>query len=693
MRPRPRTATACVLLFTSTFLLFSRVFGFGFINYDDPLYVTDNPQVQGGLSWAGLRWAFTGHADYWHPLAWLSHMLDWQLYGPSAAGHHVTSAIWHAINAALAFLVFQRLTGGFWRSVFAAALFAWHPLRVESVAWITERKDVMSGCFFLLTLLGYARYVAAREAVHPAWRSYVATLACFAAGLMCKPMVVSLPLVLLLLDFWPFSRGKSPAAWWHLAVEKLPFFALSAAAGIATILMQRSSDAFVLDLSFAARVANAAVSIARYLGKFLWPFDLVVCYPHPGLWPTPAIAGASALAVGLSALAWWQRRSRPWIPAGFGWFLVTLLPAIGLIQVGFQAMADRYTYLPLMGIELAVVWSVPDLGSRVGRAAVMSVAIVVLVACAARTWSQEGYWRSSVSLFEHAVRVSDSNDVAEGFLASAFVEGGRFDEAALHAGRAHALNPRNEQALVVLAGESERHGNADEAIAYYRSALDLKPHDLTVQCQLGMLELGRGDTDQARALMTPAMAASPGLRARTVQIGSGALARGDAAAALFLFELVLSSAPDDTGAQVGAGLALLARNDPADAIALLRTAAVRDPAFADAQVALADCADRLGLTDEASSALARAESAAPDNPSILSHVADICARRRDFTGAIRLYRRVADLAPADSGAHVALGFLLIHGGDRVGGIAQWRRALEIDPNIPGLRERIAQEAR
>jgi Flp pilus assembly protein TadD len=681
----------CALLFGGTLLLFSRATGFGFINYDDPSYVTDNLQVQGGLSWAGLLWAFTASADYWHPLSWLSHMLDWQLYGPSASGHHLTSVLWHALNAVLAFLLFRRLAGGFWRSAFAAALFAWHPLRVESVVWITERKDVMSGCFFMLTLLAYARYVAVRAAGRPAWRPYLLALACFAAGLMSKPMLVTLPLVLLLLDFWPFARGTSLAAWRHLVLEKLPFFALSAAAAVATVLMQRQAGAFVLDLPVGARVGNAVVSFARYLGKFVWPFDLVVCYPHPGHWPAIAIAAASALVVGFGALAWWQRRARPWIATGLGWYLVTLLPVSGLVQAGFQAMADRYTYLPLLGIELALVWSIPWWDSRPGRVAGAIVAAVLLAASAVRTWGQEGVWRDSVSLFAHAVQVTDRNDVAEDFLASALFAAGRFHEAAEHAGRARALNPRNDRVLVTLAGLSERQGQMDEAMALYRSALALRPDNPQVQCQLGLLELSRGHAEQARVLMTPALRSAPALRERTRQIGRTALEQGDTTVALFLYELVLAAAPDDAEAHAGAGLVLLARNDAAGAIVHLRTAVERAPALADAQLALAACAEQLGRTAEASAALARAEAAAPDSPVILSRVAELHARRRDFPTAIRLYRRVVELDPADSRAHAALGYLLIHAGDHAGGIAEWRRALELNPNIPGLRDRLQQE--
>ena len=415
-----RTAVVCGLLFCGTVLLFSRATHGAFINYDDPSYVTDNPHVQGGLSWDGIVWAFTAPADYWHPLTWLSHMLDWQLYGPAAAGHHLTSVLWHALNAVLAFFVFRRLAGGFWLSAFAAALFAWHPLRVESVAWITERKDVMSGCFFLLTLLAYARYVDCRTAGRPWWRAYLLTMACFAAGLMSKPMLVTLPLVLLILDFWPFARCSSPASLRLPLVEKIPFFALSGVTAALTVLMQRQGGDFVLDVPFGARAGNAVVSLARYLGKFFWPFNLIVCYPHPGYWPAPVVLSAAVLALGLCWLAWRQRRSRPWILAGWLWLLVVLLPVIGLVQVGFQAMADRYTYLPLLGVELALLWSLPGVGFlRAWSRA--SLAALVLAVCAARTWNQEGVWRDSVSLFEHAVAVGARNDVAEDFLASALL--------------------------------------------------------------------------------------------------------------------------------------------------------------------------------------------------------------------------------------------------------------------------------
>ena len=616
-----RTAAVGALLFVGTMLLFSRAMRYGFVNYDDPAYVTENPHVQGGLRWAGVVWAFTAPADYWHPLTWLTHMLDWQLYGAMAFGHHLTSVLWHALNAVLAFLLLRRLGAGLWLGAFAAALFAWHPLRVESVAWVTERKDVMSGCFFLLTLLAYAWYVGGRAAGRPWWRAYLLTLACFAAGLMSKPLLVTLPLVLLVLDFWPFGRFSAPARLRLLLLEKLPFFALAGAATIATVLMQRQTGAFVLDLSLGARAGNAIVSVARYLGKFLWPFDLIVCYPHPGSWPALAVLAAAALVLGLSWLAWRERRRRPWIAAGWLWFLIMLLPVIGLVQVGFQAMADRYTYLPLLGIEVAALWSLrPAFRTRGARTAAAAMAAMVLMACGARTWNQEGVWRDSVALFTHAAAVTAHNDVAEGFLASALFAAGRLDESETHAERARMLNPRNANALIALAGIRERQGRLADAAALLRTALALRADQPLVQCQLGFLELRLGRAEEARRLMTPALRSTPALRERTLQLARDAQQAGDLPSALSLNEFVLEVTPGDPAALCGA--------------------------------------------------------------------AELHARRREFATAARLYRHALDAIPNDAGVHAALGYMLILDGDRAAGLAEWRRALELDPNYPGLRERL-----
>lgn len=677
-------------LFIATGLLFSRVLGYGFLNYDDPTYVTANPQVQSGLSWHGLVWALTAPTDYWHPLTWLSHMLDWQLYGPSAGGHHVTSVLWHALNAVLAFFLFRRLAGGFWRSAFAAALFAWHPLRVESVVWITERKDVMSGCFFFLTLLAYLRYAEARVAGRTAWPNYLSALVCFLAGLMSKPMLVTLPVVLLILDGWPLNRIASRESVWPLLREKIPFFLLAGVDAVLTVHMQRNLGAFVLHMPFTARAENALVSLVRYLAKFVWPFDLVVCYRHPGFWPLSKVLAAAALLLAIAILAFQQRRTRPWIAAGFAWFLVTLLPVLGLMQVGFQSMADRYTYLPLLGIEWAVIWSVPIFSSKIGRTVASAGAVVLLASCSLRTWNQEGYWASSISLFTHAVECSKENEMAESFLASAYFAGGKFDQAGIHAERAYQLNSRNDQVLITLAGVRERQGRDEEAERLYRQALELRPGDTALEGQLGLLELGHGRTGEARALLIKALRNNPELRDRTLELGRNAIRDGHPSTALFLFEVVLAVDPENSAAEAWSGAALLASNDPLAALDRLRRAVARAPDLADAQLTLARCAEQLGLTTEASDALKRAVNAAPRNTNILCGVAEVYAHRGDFSDALPLCRKAVDLAPSDGQARVLLGYLLIGAGQRADGIAEWRRALQLDPHLPGLRERLQQ---
>jgi len=575
------------LLFAATVLVFGRALRCGFVNYDDPAYVTDNAHVQGGLSRADMAWAFTGAADYWHPLTWLSHMLDWQLYGPYARGHHLTSVLWHALAAVLAFLLFRRFGAGLWLGAFAAALFAWHPLRVESVVWVTERKDVMSGCFFLLTLLAYARYADRRAAGRPAWPAYLLTLLGFIAGLMSKPMLVSLPFVLLVLDFWPLARGGPSARQRHLLLEKLPFLALAGAAATATVVMQRQAGAFVLDLPLGARAANAVVSLARYLGKFLWPFDLIVCYPHPGRWPAAALLGAGVLLLGVSWLAWRERGRRPWIAAGWLFFLLVLLPVLGLVQAGFQSMADRYTYLPLLGIEIAGLWTLrPAWRTAGGRTAAAAAGALVLAACIARTWNQEGVWRDSVALFTHATAVSARNDVAEDFLAAALFAAGRFDESELHAERALALNPKNANALVRLAGLRDRQGRLPEAADFLRAALALRPDQPDVQCQLGLLELRQGRLDEARRLMLPVLRADPARRALTLQIGRDTALNGSLQAAQILFDLVLEVAPDDPEALIDSAEVYARARDFAAAAHLCRHAVEVAPDNSRVHVAL-----------------------------------------------------------------------------------------------------------
>src|SRR5580658_7954862 len=377
-----RTWAVCIFLFVAAFLLFSPALNHKFLDYDDPDYVTQNIHIQHGFAWENIRWAFTtGHAANWHPLTWLSHMLDWKLYGDNPRGHHATNLILHSLNAVLAFLALRKLTGSFWTSAFAAALFAFHPLRVESVVWVAERKDVLSGFFGLGTIYLYAAYAQARTRAASIWL-YLAVLVILSLGLLCKPMLVTLPCVLLLLDFWPLNRMVSAAACLRLIREKIPFFLLSIASSVVTFYVQKAGNAMI-SLGLESRLINCIVSIALYLQKFFWPFGLAVGYPYPAHWPIATVALSSAVVgiISLIALIQWRRQS--WIIVGWLWCLGMWVPVIGIVKVGLQGMADRYTYLPMIGIEIAILWTLRPLLRNANKSAVASAAVLILLALSA----------------------------------------------------------------------------------------------------------------------------------------------------------------------------------------------------------------------------------------------------------------------------------------------------------------------
>jgi protein O-mannosyl-transferase len=411
-------AAALALL---TVLAYLPVLGNGFVLLDDGLYVTANARVLKGLTGEGLAWIWSANvANNWHPLTVLSHMLDCQLYGLAPAGHHLTSLLLHLANGLLLFAVLHRMTGALWRSAAAAALFAVHPLHVESVAWVAERKDVLSGLFWMLAMAAYVGYAA-----RPSRGRYLLVASMMILGLMAKPMVVTLPFVLLLLDVWPLGRLRIEPGWSRqlarLAAEKLPLLALSAAGCVVTIVWQTTSLADLDVVPWRLRLANAAVSYATYLGKTLLPRNLAVFYPLQldiAVWKA---AAAAVLIAALTALAVWKARRAPWFLVGWLWYLGTLVPVIGLVQVGRQAMADRYTYLPSIGLFLIVCWGLPELaGNRAGRRVVLAIAsVTAILALTVATRAQVRHWSDSVSLFRHALAVTEGNYVAHVGLAKA----------------------------------------------------------------------------------------------------------------------------------------------------------------------------------------------------------------------------------------------------------------------------------
>lgn len=474
------------LIAVLTVAVYGQMLGFQFNNADDLDYVVENAHVRAGLNPGNLLWALTTFdASNWHPLTWLSHMADVSLYGMNPMGHHLTNLLLHLANALLLFLLLLRTTGASWRSGFVALVFALHPLHVESVAWVAERKDVLSTFLLLLTLITWTRH-----AQSPVRGRYGLSLALFALGLTAKPMLVTAPLLMLLLDRWPLRRPMG----WSLIREKLPFFALSAASCAVTILaqMRGGSVSSLASIPLPLRVVNALVAYAKYLALAAWPRHLAVFYPHPGSALPAGQIGLSVVALILvSAFAWVLRGRAPYVAVGWAWYLLTLVPVIGLVQVGMQAMADRYTYVPLIGIFILVAWGVPDALGRVfsvraQRAVAASAAglcIAALVPCAR---VQVGTWKDSITLFGHAVKVTSGNAMAYLNLGNAFSAAGRLEEAIGSYQAALKIDPGELSARTNLAIALSRSGRFAEAVEQLSVVVKARPDDYRMQEQMGL---------------------------------------------------------------------------------------------------------------------------------------------------------------------------------------------------------------
>jgi Flp pilus assembly protein TadD len=532
-------ALICLALALVTTALYWPMTHHNFINFDDDDYITNNSHVKAGLTWAGAIWAFqTGAAANWHPLTWLSHMLDCQLYGLNPGGHHSTNLLFHVANTLLLFLLLRQLTGALWRSAFVAALFAWHPLHVESVAWAAERKDVLSAFFWMLALIAYTRYVRKSEIRNPKSEVrnqsskvfYGLSLLAFACGLMSKPMVVTLPFVLLLLDFWPLNRFSrfqvsssenlstldpvkergphgalrpqpSTKSAFRLIYEKLPFFALTLAASVVTYFVQTSGRTLWSpgDLTFSDRVANALWAYERYISKTFWPADLSIFYPYPHHWPAGLVIGAALLLAIWSGLLIWRARQNPCLFVGWFWFWGTLIPAIGLVQVGSQSMADRYMYIPSVGLFILVVWGGNDFLNRRPhwRRITTFAGGVALAGCLVGTEIQLSYWQNSIKLFRHAIEVTTDNFVAYTCLGETLSDLGLKKEAMLLCAEAVQIAPNSPVAQYNFGMALLQNNRLDEALAHLDAAARLAPHNSEVQYNFGLFLLLHNKPDKA----------------------------------------------------------------------------------------------------------------------------------------------------------------------------------------------------
>jgi tetratricopeptide (TPR) repeat protein len=601
-----------------------------FVAYDDNDYVFNNPRVGAGLSWEGALWSLTAfHAANWHPLTWLSHMLDVTLFGMDPRGHHLVSVLLHALGAALLFVALRRLTGAFLPSAFVAALFGTHPLHVESVAWVAERKDVLSGFLFMCVLLAYERYARSGGAGR-----YLAVAVLFAAGLAAKPMLVTVPLLLLLLDFWPLGRtfGTHPRtvrAVGRLCLEKAPLVALAAASSAVTVLAQREGGALVELQAFPLplRIANALVSSVAYIGSALWPKGLAFYYPHPRgavPWAHVPIAVALLAAVSLATAVWWK--SRPFLACGWLWYMGMLAPVIGIVQVGEQARADRYTYLPLIGVFMMAAW-LPSTLPRRGRGALLPAAAAVLVAaCAAASAVQARYWHSSRTLFERAVAVTEGNWLAHNDLGVLLMKEGRTEEAlghfrqALRAGGESSFEAWNN----VRAACSEL-GRHDEAVAAGRRALDLRP-GAEANLNLGDTLQKAGRHEEALRYFREAISLKPDLAEAHHAAGLSLDRLGRLGEAALSYEAALRRRPGYAEAHVNLGAVLAQSGRLADAISHFREAVRLAPGNFEARVNLATALAASGEREAAVREYEAALALRPDDEAVRRRLEALRAR-------------------------------------------------------------------
>jgi tetratricopeptide (TPR) repeat protein len=775
LSPRRRAwLLVCLLLVAANAAVFAPVLSFDFIHYDDPLYVTANPYIRGGVTRSGVRWVLTHeHGGSWHPLTGLSHMLDCELFGLRSGGHHLTSLVLHAANSLFLFGMLEAATGAVWLSAIAALLFAIHPLHVEPVAWVSGRKDVLSTCFAFLAMwayVGYARYGA--------WRRYLAALGLFALALMAKPMLVTLPLVLLLLDYWPLdrfeARGESPEGTRDeqgdrssepeqlsvatatgeghegarsdtadrsqapeprpaaaaldadresargldaadrtaasnrrppaaLVIEKLPFLALAACVSAVTYLGHRSAGTLAggEGISLGQRLANALVSYARYVGKAVWPVDLAVHYPHPNLpggvpWARWQVASAGAFLVIVSVWVLRRRRECPYALAGWLWYLVTLLPVLGLVQVGRHAMADRYTYVPLVGLGIAVVWAAADAERRwglwtKGRSTLLfgTLAAAAVTALMMPSASQVQYWRDTVSLLEHALAVAPDAPEMHWTLGRELREQGRLEEAIGRFRRALAIRPEYPDAEVDLGLTLWAQGRAEEAIVHYERALRAAPHEAGTHNALGVALQAQGRTEEAMAQFREALRLRPAYPEAHTNLGIALHGAGDLDQAARHYREALRLDPQRVEARINLAHVLAARGDLDEAILQYQAALETDGGSGAVHLALARALHASRRLDEAILHYRQALERGADEVETWTGLGLALFRQGKAGEAIEHYRRALEIRPGDAVLHNRLGKTLQAAGRTEEAIAQYREAVRIRRDFANAHRNLA----
>ena len=659
--PDPKRLAA-LLLVVGILLVYAPVWKHDFIDLDDDLYVIDNSRVQQGLTWSNIGWAFTAlDAGFWHPLTWLSHMLDCHLFGLNPSGHHLTNLFLHATSTVLLFWVLQLMTGAIWPSVLVAALFGLHPINVESVAWIAERKNVLSTLFWMLTMWAYVKYVQ-----RPDLKRYLAVMAFFLLGLMAKPMLVTLPCVLLLLDHWPMRRFKgwtnvvSRAA--QLAKEKVPLLLLSLPIGLLAILAEHRAGALPAlgQFPIGVRLGNAVVAYGSYLSKMTWPTNLVVFYPHPGAtlesWK---VALSIVVLSSISLLVLWGARRFPYLIVGWLWYLGTLLPVSGLLQVGGHAMADRYAYVTLIGVFVLLVWGSAEWldGSPVRKRFWIGVSLCLLALLSMNTRRQLRHWSNGVSLFEHAIRSTDNNYLAHNNLGTALLQRGQLDEAVEQFSEALQIRPRDATVFYNLGLALKRKGEIQRAAQAFSKALNLNPRLAGAHNNLGTIHMQSNQLEVAIQHFRQALTIDASLAEVHGNLGAVLVRQGSVEAAVAHFREALRIEPDAAKSHANLGAALDLQGRPEEAFAAYRRALELDPAFHLAHYNLGMLLLEQGHLDEAARHLTEAIQLKPDFAGSHYQLGVTRMRQDKVEEAIERFLQVLKLNPNHTQAQSHLAFL------------------------------------
>jgi tetratricopeptide (TPR) repeat protein len=703
-----------------TLATFWQVSDYDFINFDDDEYVTENPHVKAGLTHSGIVWAFTKfHSNNWHPVTWISHMTDCHLFGLNPGMHHLSNVLIHTANSILLFLLFRWMTGNLWASAFVAALFALHPLRAESVAWVSERKDVLGAFFWMLTLLMYVSYTK-----KPGITRFVPVLLLFALGLMAKPMLVTLPFVLLLVDYWPLRRfsEKNASLFW----EKMPLFALAAASSIVTVFAQksgglvRSLETYPLDI----RIANALVSYIKYISLTILPRGLAFHYPYPESIPLWQSAGAALMLAGISVFVIRKRESFPFLAMGWFWYLGTLVPVIGFVQVATQALADRYTYIPSIGFYMMTAWGIPLLikDRRHFQTATAVSALIAISGFAACTSFQLRHWKNSVTLFTHTLNVTENNYLAHNSLGAALEKQGNINEAVRHFKEALEIKPDGVQAHYNMGVALEKQGKSGESIHHFSESLRFKPDFADAHYNLGIALKRQGHLKDAIRHFSQAVEFKPDFAEAHNNLGNALSHEGSLKAAIQHLSEAVRLKPDYSEAYSNLGTALKSQGNTREAIQYYYKAlrfnndfaeahfnlglalgsqgnhkeaarhfaeAVRvRPDFADAHYSLGFALNQQGKLDEAMRHYKDALRLKPDFAEAHYSIAYILASRNQLDESVRHFAETVRIKPDYAEAHNNLGSALARQGKFEEAVKHFSEALRLKPNFANARQNL-----